>query len=718
MYIKLGSYEDPEGLTYTVNFDANGGSVSPTSITRDKGDAVSDLPTPTNIPSGKEAFDGWYTDLGEKGVKVDSSYTPNTGTTLYAKYKDAPKLTVTFDTDGGSTEASQTVAYGGKATRPSTDPTKEGYIFDNWYTTSGYATVFDFANTAITTNTTIYAKFDVNVCKTFATDSWATIRDNLASDSNYYAVGCEKEVEIDMNGDSTPESYTVRLANTSTPDVCSNEGYSQTACGTVIEFVDLVEKRRMNSSSTNAGGWAATEMATYLNDDFYNKLPIDLKSAIIPTYPIVSGSGPNNDSPNITANDATKNRIYLLSAREVGFDLSGDNKRDTATDTRTLDYYEGTAPVSIDSKRIKSDSYWWLRSAVSSLVDRFIVVTYYGSTYASDATASSYWVAPVFRIGTMPEFTVSFDTDGGSATASQAITYGNKATRPAANPTKDGYYEFDDWYTSDAYNTLFDFSNTSMTEETTIYAHFIDLCRDFSTASWPTIRDNLESDPNYYAVGCEKEVEIDMDNDSATESYTVRLANTSTPEVCSVEGYSQTACGIVIDFVDIVGKRKMNTTLTNEGGWAATNMVKYLNSTFYNKLSNELQSVIILTYPIVSGGRKSSLNITEDDMDKNKIYLLSAREVGFDSNEDNKRNELTDTRKLDYYIGQFDIYNNNGNSLRVKKDLSGTAQYWWLRTATASDDYLFWRVHPDGYGTSAAAWGSIGFAPAFRIGVN
>jgi hypothetical protein len=53
MYIKLGSYEEPEGLTYTVSFDANGGSVSPASITKDKGDAIGELPTPKNIPAGK-----------------------------------------------------------------------------------------------------------------------------------------------------------------------------------------------------------------------------------------------------------------------------------------------------------------------------------------------------------------------------------------------------------------------------------------------------------------------------------------------------------------------------------------------------------------------------------------------------------------------------------------------------------------------------------------
>ena len=79
--------------------------------------------------------------------------TPTTpGTTTY---------TVTFDTDGGSDVASQTVTSGQKATKPATDPTKTGdkttYIFLGWYKSDGSAP-FDF-DTTITENTTIKAKW-------------------------------------------------------------------------------------------------------------------------------------------------------------------------------------------------------------------------------------------------------------------------------------------------------------------------------------------------------------------------------------------------------------------------------------------------------------------------------------------------------------------------------------------------------------------------------
>lgn len=68
---------------------------------------------------------------------------------------------VTFNTLGGSAVAPQTVDYNDKATRPTTDPTRTGYTFTNWYTDASCQTLFDF-NTPITAATTIYAGWSVN----------------------------------------------------------------------------------------------------------------------------------------------------------------------------------------------------------------------------------------------------------------------------------------------------------------------------------------------------------------------------------------------------------------------------------------------------------------------------------------------------------------------------------------------------------------------------
>lgn len=67
------------------------------------------------------------------------------------------KYTVTFDTQGGSAIASQSVVSGGYATRPETDPTKDGYAFTGWYKEASAENSFTFDSEAITADTTIYA---------------------------------------------------------------------------------------------------------------------------------------------------------------------------------------------------------------------------------------------------------------------------------------------------------------------------------------------------------------------------------------------------------------------------------------------------------------------------------------------------------------------------------------------------------------------------------
>jgi len=69
-------------------------------------------------------------------------------------------FTVTFDTNGGSTIASQTVEEGLSATIPAS-PTKEGFTFVGWYADQNCTIAFNF-NTAIIADTTIYAKWTEN----------------------------------------------------------------------------------------------------------------------------------------------------------------------------------------------------------------------------------------------------------------------------------------------------------------------------------------------------------------------------------------------------------------------------------------------------------------------------------------------------------------------------------------------------------------------------
>ncbi len=69
----------------------------------------------------------------------------------------ATQYTVRFDTDGGSTVESQKIAKNNKATKPIA-PTKDGFIFEGWYTDKSFTTLYDFEK-AVTKGFTLYAKW-------------------------------------------------------------------------------------------------------------------------------------------------------------------------------------------------------------------------------------------------------------------------------------------------------------------------------------------------------------------------------------------------------------------------------------------------------------------------------------------------------------------------------------------------------------------------------
>lgn len=72
---------------------------------------------------------------------------------------ETPNVTykVTFNTTGGSSVASRMVVKGSAVSKPS-DPTREGYTFDGWYSDSAFTNKFSFS-TKITANITLYAKW-------------------------------------------------------------------------------------------------------------------------------------------------------------------------------------------------------------------------------------------------------------------------------------------------------------------------------------------------------------------------------------------------------------------------------------------------------------------------------------------------------------------------------------------------------------------------------
>ena len=233
----------------------------------------------------------------------------------------------------------------------------------------------------------------------FATDSWKTII-NAVKNNNIgkYNVGDTKTINMGTYG-----THTLRLANKSTPSECSGTGFSQTACGFVLEFADLITTHPMNDSATNTGGWPATTMRTFVNDSIYNALPSDLRNSIINTT-VVSGIGSSDSSGSATCFKST-DKLYLLAPREIYNNYDGTY--DTANSlTRTLDYYitQGVTTTNYSGaikrgENISYNQWWWLRNANSQLNYSFSMVYDNGSFINNFGANQSIGVSPAFRIG-------------------------------------------------------------------------------------------------------------------------------------------------------------------------------------------------------------------------------------------------------------------------------------------------------------------------------
>ena len=231
----------------------------------------------------------------------------------------------------------------------------------------------------------------------FEKDSWTAIVANVkANKISQYNVGDTKTIDMGTYG-----THTLRIANTSTPSECSTSGFSQTACGFVLEFADIIAEHKMNDTDTNVGGWPSTSMRTFVNNDIYNAIPSEIKNAII-DITVVSGHGSTSGEENFTSTD----KLYLLAPGEVWSDwkTSRGASYDTAKDlTRTLDYYTSIGVTTSNysgaiKKNGTSASGWWLRAAYSKTTTYFFSVYDNGDWRASYAD-STLGVAPAFRLG-------------------------------------------------------------------------------------------------------------------------------------------------------------------------------------------------------------------------------------------------------------------------------------------------------------------------------
>lgn len=202
---------------------------------------------PENPERTGKTFGFWRseTDDYDKPYNFNSPVTEDL--TLYVVWNDV-KFTVTFESMGGNSVASQEIIYGEKATLPDA-PTQAGKNFDGWFTsTNGGTTLssesFDFENTEIYSDTTLYAKW-TNIYKITYLDKDG----KLLSEKEVLAGECAGNPEgfIEYDGDYHFEGW-----------------FTDSAC---TEAFDVMDPDVLTGSITLYSKWGRSRKLTFYRNE-------------------------------------------------------------------------------------------------------------------------------------------------------------------------------------------------------------------------------------------------------------------------------------------------------------------------------------------------------------------------------------------------------------------------------------------------------------------
>ena len=428
-------WESNTPTTYKVTYNANGGSGAPASQTKTHNVTLtlsSTKPTRTGY-----TFLGWSTSSSATSATYSAggSYTNNASVTLYAVWTPIT-YTVSYNANGGSgAPSSQTKTYGVTLTLSSVKPTRTGYTFIGWSTSSTATSATYTAGSSYTSNSsvTLYAVWSVNTytvsynanggsgapssqTKTYGTTltlsstkptrtgytflGWST--SSTATSATYSAGGS-------YTNNASVTLYAVWSVNTYTVSYNANGGSGAPSSQTKIYGTALTLS---STKPTRTGytfiGWSTSSTAT---------------SA---TY--TAGSSYTSNS------SVTLYAVWKLNTYTVSYNANGGSG---APSSQTKTY---GVTLTLSSTKPTRTGYTFLGWSTSS--------TATSATYSAGGSYTSNSSATLYAVWSVNTYTVSYNANGGSgAPSSQTKTYGVTLTLSATKPTRTGY-TFLGWSTS------------------------------------------------------------------------------------------------------------------------------------------------------------------------------------------------------------------------------------------------------------------------------
>ena len=268
----------------------------------------------------------------------------------------------------------------------------------------------------------------------------------------------------------------------------------------------------------------------------------------------------------------------------------------------------------------------------------------------------------------------------------------------------------------------------------------------FGTASWDEIVNEYNTgdkdDILLYNMkeGTSRNISLDLDFDGINETNTnLRIANLSKPNECSNSNFSQSACGLVIEFTEGLIRHRYNpegneswghSTVNGgyaKGSWQYSDIRAYLNGTIFEKeninynttglysaLPNDLKNKIIDTKVVTGYGQDDSSIFTTED----RLYLISPKEI-YGSNIEGYDMAADLTRQFDYYNHIGATSDNYKVTVKYKanheQSIDENVCWPWLRTPYYQWSGNFFTQDGTGRPNSALSTDNGWVSPAFRI---
>ena len=444
--------------TFSVTFNANGGSVSPSSKQYTVDSTYDNMPIPTR--EGYD-FDGWYTDSnGGDLVNESDVITKTTSHTLFAHWT-AKAITVTFNSNGGSItvgDESKTVTvndtYG---TLPTAERT--GYNFKGWFDKASGGTQITAASKVSTkTAHTLYAQWtEIKVTVTFSANggSVTTPSKTMTVGQAYGTLPTPTRTGYKFDGWFTDITGGTQITNTSTVSI--EEAHTLYAHWTITTVT-------VTFSGNGDGSTVSKTSTTATIGGTYGTLPTAKRTDYDFLGWFTAAEGGDQVTSTTKVTKTTAHTLYAhwqktVITMKVTFNANGGSITEgEAQRTVTYDSKYGDLP------KVSRTGYTftgWYTAATG------------GDVVTAEDTVNKKTAHALYAQWKQSVVTVLLNANGGTVSKqSIEVTYDNvygELPKPADRED----YTFDGWYTSENGNTEVK-SSTKVTQTAThtLYAHW------------------------------------------------------------------------------------------------------------------------------------------------------------------------------------------------------------------------------------------------------